>query len=266
MGIIEFRKKLSTYRSEKQSFLNDTYHWVTIAINAINSMEVNTDILDFEVPGTNGKLKRVQRKDVNKMITRITSRDIYYSAYVMMISSIEDYFSKIIRLILEYDNNRLKYIVPSISMETNISVVDFIDKTKEQMIDGIIADRIAKLFYASPLKQLEYLKKALGLSISDEKWNYWIKYKALRDVIVHNNGIINEIYMNKVLNDSQYKNNDEVIINEVMFKQLIIDLKSLIGEIDRLVRNEFHVVTSKELTEMLSILEEIKEKEESNNL
>ena len=39
-----------------------------------------------------------------------------------------------------------------------------------------------------------------------------------------------------------------------MFKQLIIDLKSLIGEIDRLVRNEFHVVTSKELTEMLSIL------------
>ena len=36
MNILELRTKLSNYKMEKQSFLNDTYLWVNMAIKAIN--------------------------------------------------------------------------------------------------------------------------------------------------------------------------------------------------------------------------------------
>lgn len=42
-------------------------------------------------------------------MNRIVNKDIYNRAYVMMTSSLEDYFNKIMKLLSIYDNNRVKY-------------------------------------------------------------------------------------------------------------------------------------------------------------
>ena len=247
MNILELRTEISTNRSEKQSFLNDTYLWVNMSIKAIENLP--KDRLFFEVPATKKKAKRkaIIRENRDEVVNRIINKDIYNSAYVMMISSVEDYFNKMMKLLLKYDNNRIKVTLQGISMQTNISIIDFLNTEKEEMIEKIINQRIDNIFYASPKKQLEYLDNALGINLKEESWYTWIEYKARRDVIVHNNGIINEIYMEKVNGYGKFLKDDEIIFTTDEFSEIVSKLKSIIGEIDRLVRIEYHIPTSKEI-------------------
>lgn len=48
MDIIELRTKISNYKKDKQSFINDTFLWTNMAIKAIN--EIPNCNLIFEVP------------------------------------------------------------------------------------------------------------------------------------------------------------------------------------------------------------------------
>lgn len=251
MNVLELRNKIAEYKREKQSFLNDTYLWVNMAIQAIKDLPGEELIFDVPSAKNSEKQKSVRRADREKLVNRIVKKDIYNSAYVMMISSIEDYFNKIMKLLLYYDNNRLKFHMNGINMPTDISIIDFLNNTKEDMTDKIINHKVENLFYASPKKQLEYLDNALGINIAESSWYTWIEYKARRDVIIHNNNIINDIYMQKVNGYSKFINGDEVTFNIQEFSDIVSTLKSIIGEIDRLIRKEYHIPSSKEAKELV---------------
>jgi len=250
MNVLELRSKLSEYKKEKQSFLNDTYLWVNMAILAINN--IPGDELVFEVPSANNseKPRSIRRVDREKLVNRIVNKDIYNSAYVMMISSVEDYYNKIMKILLKYDNNRIKYTMQGINMQSNIGIIDFLNNDKDVIIENVINQRIESLFYASPKKQLEYLDNALGISLNESAWYIWIEYKARRDVIVHNDGIINDVYMEKVNGHGQFLKGMVVSFDKEEFSRIVSKLKSIVGEIDRLVRREYHIPTSKEVREL----------------
>lgn len=235
----ELRGKLSALKFKSQSFLNDTYLWVNVARKSI--LEIPSDKLIFEVPKAKSysSTKIINRNNGKEVINRIINRDIYYSAYVSSISQIEDYYNKLIKLLLKYDNNRIKVTLPNITMNSQISIIDFIDVNRDEMIEKIIDERIYSLFYASPQKQLEYFKCALGIELPMDLWYKWIEYKARRDVIVHNSGIINQVYINKAGNLAIGFINEEIAFSDVNFKKVISDLKSLVGSIDVLARKEF---------------------------
>lgn len=251
MNILELRTKLSNYKMEKQSFLNDTYLWVNMAIQAIDDLP--GDNLVFEVPSAKNseKPKSIKRNDREKLVNRIVNKDIYNSAYVMMISSLEDYFNKIMKLLLMYDNNRIKYHMNGINMQSEVNIIDFLNNSKEEMIEKIIDQKIDNLFYASPKKQLEYLDEALGIVVCEDSWYKWIEYKARRDVIIHNNSIINDVYISKVNDYGKFINGKEVVFDKQEFSDIVSSLKAIIGEIDRLIRIEYHVPSSKEAKELM---------------
>lgn len=249
MDILELRMKLSNYKSKKQAFLNDTYLWVNMAIEAIEDLP--QEKLVFEVPSTKNSVKRkeVRRNNKEEVVNRIINKDIYNSAYVMMISAVEDYFNKIMKLLLTYDNNRIKFTMPGVNMQSSINIIDFLNNNKEEMIEHIIDQRIDNIFYTSPKKQLEYLSSALGINLSEESWYTWIEYKARRDIIVHNNGVINNIYMEKVNGYGKFLLGEQISFSKEEFSEIISKLKSIIGEVDRTIRKEYHIPTSKEIKE-----------------
>lgn len=47
-------------------------------------------------------------------------------------------------------------------------------------------------------KQIEYFDKALGIKVDDDIWGKWVEIKARRDLWVHNAGIVNQVYIDKV--------------------------------------------------------------------
>lgn len=250
MNVLELREKLSNFKNEKQTFINDTKMWVEIARASIYKISENDE--GYSIHEINGKTRIINKEDMSILINRINNIDIYNSAYVILISNVEDYFNKIMRLLLSYDNNRIKVTIPNLSMESNIEITDFISNSKEEMINKIIEQRISSIFYASPKKQFEYFDKALGILIDEDNWYKWIEYKARRDVIIHNNSIINEIYFSKVNKYTKFKIGEMVTFDEEEFKKIITFFNNIIDVIDTLIRKEYHIPSQDEAIQFFS--------------
>lgn len=241
MEIQELRDKVSTLKIEKQSFLNDTFFWVQLAREAVGQLPDTK--FEFEVPkaGSTGKMRTVARKDGQKIKRRIMHKDIYNSAFVSAVAAVEDYLTKIMTWILLCDNKRIKCTVAGVNFSKEVTVVDLIDKDRETIIENIINQRVEGLFYAGPQKQLEYFDKALGIKVDDDIWGKWIEIKARRDLWIHNAGIVNQIYIEKTREYKLCEFGSEAIIDEQYFSQCVATLKTMIGRIDRDIRNTYKV-------------------------
>ena len=241
MNITELRDTTSALKSQKQSFINDTFLWVNISRKAVGDLP-DTEF-EFDTPKAHKpqQLRTVFRKDPQKLKNRIINKDIFNSAFIMIVASAEDYLSKIMEYILKTDTDRLKCTISGVNMVNSISVVELIDNNKEDIIDSVIKQRLENLFYASPQKQLEYLDKALGISVDKDIWGTWIEIKARKDIIVHNNGIVNQIYLDKAKEYAKFSKGQEGLIDIQYFNDTIAFLKRMIGCIDREIRKTYTV-------------------------
>ena len=237
MNVIELRDKTSKLKISKQKFINETFLWVNLARESVKGL--SDEKLEFYVPKAKSpnELKPITRNKPSEVKERILSKDIYNSAFVSLVASVEDYLYKISEWILLYDNNRIKCTIKDVNSENSISVIDLIDNEKEDLISKIITQKLAGLFYASPKKQIEYYEKALDIVIDSTIWQQWIEIKARRDLLVHNNGLINDIYLTKTENTDLSLKGTEIIISDDYFTETIGFLKRMTGQIDKRIRN-----------------------------
>jgi hypothetical protein len=239
MTINNLRDRTSVLKKEKQSFINDTYMWVELARNAIS--ELPDTKFSFQTPKAKKpqELRTVSRSHPENVKERIVNKDIFNSAFVSIVASVEDYLSKIMAWILKTDSKRLKCTIKDVKMVDTVSVIDLVDNDIETIFDNIIDLRLASLFYASPQKQLEYLDKALGIKIDDTIWKKWIEIKARRDLWIHNAGIVNQIYLDKSKDAALCSIGQEATITLQYFQETVALTKRMIGCIDREIRNVF---------------------------
>lgn len=239
MDIQELRDKTSHLKTVKQMFVNETFMWVNLARESVNKLP-NTNF-EFNVPKAKHPqiMKSISRKKPLEVKERIVTKDIYNSAFVSMVASIEDYLFKICELILSYDNNRIKYNLQQLNTSNNVSVIDLIDYNKEELIKKIINEKLIALFYAGPQIQIKYFEKALDINIEKEIWDTWTEIKARRDIIVHNNGIINETYLDKTKSTNLSLLNTEILISDEYFANAVSFFKSMAGQIDKKIRDYY---------------------------
>ena len=133
------------------------------------------------------------------------------------------------------DKRRLKTKINGINHIKTINVESIINaESLDEILKDLIEQELISIFYASPEKQFEYMSKILGIEF-DQKINNlfdkWKEYKATRDIIVHNSGLINETYIKKSANQARGEIGDQLIIDNEYLNFLIADTKSLIGKI-----------------------------------
>lgn len=239
MTTADLRSRTSALKIQKQAFINDTYMWVILARKAISDLP-DTEFT-FETPRTRSpqQLRTVSRRHPNDLKSRIINKDIFNSAFVSIVAAVEDYLSKIMSLILKADPQRLKCTISGVKMDEQISIIDFIDKDKDTIIESVISSRLERLFYASPQKQLEYLDRAIGITVDDDTWKKWIEIKARRDIWIHNGGIVNEIYIEKAKDAALCTYGQEATITLQYFQNTVALTKHMIGSIDRKIRNNY---------------------------
>ena len=131
----KFLSEVINYKKIILENLDYTYLWVKISIDSI--LKIPGTGISYQVPSSNKeeKVRTIKSPKKGTIIFRITNRDIYYSAYVTLISLVEDFFNKIMKLLLKYDNKRIKCRIADVNLFSQISIVDFIDNDRDQLID-----------------------------------------------------------------------------------------------------------------------------------
>lgn len=231
----EFQKKLSEFRIKKQKLINDTYLWATLAIKSLTIIGENDEIVEemskFNVPSTvKGKIVRRTPEDVKKIINNATEKELYYTLFTYIVAQFESFLIDIISLVLKYDKRKMRINCQGGDNNKKVDFSELLDcESYENMIDLLIEKQLGALFYAGPKKQIEYIEKVLNIELDEDKWNKWIEYKATRDIVVHNSGIINKIYIEKVGSSARGVVGDEIVINKTYFENLLVLTKSMVG-------------------------------------
>lgn len=225
-----FKDDINTLCTEKNIFFSNVRWWVNLCIDSMKKIDLNQ--LEY------GKNQPIKRK--REIIKNACNKDLYYSTFTYLVAGMEDFFTQLIKLILQKDNRRLLVTIKDINFKSKYDLENIVlANNKEDIIDFIIEDRIISIMYANPRCQAEYFRKALSIDISDDKWNIWYEIKATRDIIVHNLGIINETYIEKAGVSSRGNLGDTVRVDTSYFLSSIKFMKKIISTCNAIIKDEF---------------------------
>jgi len=236
MTEVEFLKKLSGFRTQKQKFINNTYLWTALAIKSLKIIADDnnyvSELLRFNVPSKKLKGKIINRKkeDIKCILNDAADKELYNALFTYVVAQFESFLTDIISLVLTYDKRKLRINCQGSDNNKKMDFSEVLDCTSyNDIINVIIEKQLCSLFYASPKKQIEYIQKVINFEIDEEKWNKWVECKATRDIIVHNAGIINKIYIEKTGSNARGIIGEEIVVDKLYFENLLVLSKSLIG-------------------------------------
>ena len=242
MNVEEIKKQIGKKRIEKHKLLNETFWWVSIARKSLDTSLKEDEYskgIKIHVPSKISQTRSISRtaEQVKEIIQRAQSTDLYFSIYVSLVAQVEDFFSFLVYSILKADSRRIKGSTSGVETLKKIDIEDVIDASdKDEIVEKIIRKNIITVFYASPQKQKDYFEKVLGVKIDEHYWDEWFEIKATRDIIVHNAGVINEVYMEKSKANAKWKLGDTINIDENLFGETVANLKSIIGKLELTAR------------------------------
>lgn len=253
MDAKDYSKKIGKLRSDFQKSLNDIYIWCSVVVDALLQVSLDEEFLnhkDFIVPSSKSDLKTVERgpKRVQSIINNALNYELYYSVLVYIVAQVEAFLNDVIRITLQFDNRRLLTQVQGIDTGKKVEVSEILSSdTKEILIDTIINRQLTSLFYASPSKQFEYIKKVLGVDIDTAIQSEWVELKATRDLIVHNYGTINDVYIKKCNVFARGNIGEKIVVDKIYFENAIAKMKSLIGKITSTLQRSIKEEVSSEI-------------------
>lgn len=240
----EFSKEIGQLRIKYQKSINNIFIWHSVVIETLVKTQKNEGFINqtkYVVASKDTKTKIIERKpeDIRKILNDAVSFESYYSVFVYVVAQVEAFFYDYLKLQLQMDIRRLKIRIQGINHNQKIDVDAIIDaSSKEELIDEIIKNELYCVFYASPKLQMEYLNKIAGISVPEDIYNSWIEIKASRDIIIHNQGYINDLYLNKVKELARGIEGEKITIDKDYFEKSIGIMKSIIGKICSLTQKE----------------------------
>lgn len=198
----------------------------------------------YNVPSRKGKLfsKEAFRtdKELKGILTEIIQRDLFENFLVTNVSKFENYlFKNLSEVITEYPD-KLGVSVQGIK-PYKIVPIDFVVESVsiDQLFKKIIKDRIINISYSTPIQYLNFFKEVTGCPIDSEEFEDYIEIKATRDLIIHNDSRVNQVYLDKSGNKSRASITELIPIDNEYFNFTIATMKRVSGIIKRELEKKF---------------------------
>lgn len=235
----------NSLRAKYQKKLNNTFIWFSLSHDAIGEARNNEDFISqsrIEVPSLrSGKTVKRKKEDLISILTTAYDKELIYTIFSHLTSQMEHFLYELIEGVLLIDNRRIKLKTNKIKFIDSIDVGTILNADGHvDIIKKIIDANLMAVFYASPDKQFEYINTVFSIENDEKLDKYiqkWKEFKAARDIIIHNNGIINELYIKKSGEYARGEVGEELLINKDDVGDLLKYLKSIIGKLCTNIKN-----------------------------
>ncbi len=211
--------------------LNNLYVVNTIVQNSLKEAKDNLKSkkiakLHYEIPVVTGETIAVARRKskIIRLLDEAINRDLYSQALIAAVALTEDYLSKSLATILSWYPQKLPN---SDNKKIDFSLI-LNTKNKDELIQRIIAKYIDSIFYSSPAKYFETIQKMLAITFPDKIKEQFSEIKATRDLLVHNSGIINSLYLTKSSKLARGAEGETVLLNNNYFDNSLRCMKKII--------------------------------------
>lgn len=198
-------------------------------LSAKRKLESNKNSkLDFEVPSVKGDFVTTARKrtKIIRLLHDAIDEGLAKSSIVSAVAITENYLAQMLSLILRAFPEKLKGQDKKVDLDLILNSSDL-----DKLVSNIIERQIHSVFFASPEKYFQYVENILSIKIPKPSKANYVEVKATRDLIVHNEGVINATYVQKAGKLARGKVGDTIPVDEMYFDPAIRTMKKLVNAV-----------------------------------
>jgi len=185
----------------------------------------------YEVPSSGGETIALSRDptEIIRLLENAYQVGIHEQAIIAAVALTEDYLQTTLRIVLRWFPQKLKQNIVGDQVGRNVSLdMVLAAKSKKQLVSRLIDKQLQGIFYGAPSRYFEYIETILNVGLPSDLKDQFAEIKATRDVIVHNSGRVNEIYLQKAGQLARAANREQLPVTTDYFTSTIACLKKLV--------------------------------------
>ena len=164
------------------------------------------------VSGDGIKLATTKRKaKIRPLINEAINSGLYKNALVSAVTLVEEFIHCYLHLMLSTYPQK-------VGKERRLGIDDLLKvHDKDDAVQLLIEKEILAALYKSPRDYLDYFENILSIDLPLKDKRAYIEVKATRDLLVHNGGIVNSVYLEKTGNMARAKLGDLIPVTQEYF-------------------------------------------------
>ena len=185
----------------------------------------------FSVPSSGQKeTARIQRRarDMKAIFDQLIDHGERGKSLLLAVSVTEDFVVNMLKLVLRAHPDRMNRGLKGGEAETSIRLEEFLTRTRDEIVEERIRSRLHRALYSSPADYLKYVGDVMEFQLDEPVTSAFIEAKATRDIVVHANGIANEIYEAKAGAFKRAAAGERLSIDAEYFDSCIRTMKTLV--------------------------------------
>lgn len=175
-------------------------------------------------------------EDIGLIFMAQYERGIFETNIVSMVSRTEAFLQDAVSIVACAYPKKLSILADKGGIPLDLFLES---EERADVIRRFVALRCESLMFGKPSDYLDKTAKVLGIEIDQAIINDFIEIKASRDIIIHNSGRINKLYVEKAGDQKRGEPGDELVIDRAYFRHVIVTLKKLSGAIQSKTEKAF---------------------------
>lgn len=168
-----------------------------------------------------------------------TSSGLFESFLVSSVSQFESFLADVLIVFLQYYPQRITESVQGIPACPGISAKDLMAaEDKEELIKRVLMDHVANVLRQRPSLYMVYLAKLVSVK-NDPSFTDYFEVAATRDLVVHNNNIVNKLYLEKSGAKARGSLGEKLSVDESYYYSALAKMKKVSGAIKRDVEKKY---------------------------
>lgn len=183
----------------------------------------------YPVPKRKGTVTSRRRdEDIGLIFYAQHERGIFETNIISMVSRVEAFIQECIAIAAIGFPAKLSVLADKSGIPLDLFLEH---EDRDDVIRRFVALKCEGLMFGKPSEYLDKAAKVLSIELEPETVRSFIEIKASRDIIIHNSGLINKLYVEKAGDKRRGEAGEELVIDDTYFRHVIVTLKALAGAI-----------------------------------
>lgn len=225
MALPDHLQHIQIQALEKLSEVHAYYAETKAAWNFVHRQVRDHEGLEFRVSNIETGDVIVSAQDLAIKARDYTQIQLAETSFQLLISTFEVFFFDLLAIWFCAKPDLLE------DRPLNLSMV-LAAQDKSEIIQNVVDEAVNKFTYQSPVQWFKKLSKLFDYNcVSDIEIQKFAEAKASRDILVHNQGIVNERYLFKAGENKRFEIGERISVSEAYFEETQNLLKSMIQKI-----------------------------------
>jgi hypothetical protein len=177
--------------------------------------------------------------ELKDIYAHFTSNGLFEAFLVNSVSQFESFLADVIIKFLTHYPLRITETVQGMPACPNISPRDLVAAAnKDELLQRVFSDHVDNVFRQRPSLYMAYLAKLLSVK-TDPSFADYYEVCATRDLVVHNNGIANALYIEKAGAKARGALGQKIAVDKDYYYDALAKLKKVSGAIKRDIEKKY---------------------------